>query len=633
MPATYGGTKGSFIRHAFESNRSETSSVLLSPTKHQYKKAESTAAEQNVDITGKISFVNRTRLSPKRVIEKASTNGQTLECNSKHTDLAALFGCLDDLPGDEDRNNDERVPKRRKTTFFAAGASKYYNPDEKLSDESSSEDLDTLDKEMKQDSRIDESIGTIIKQLSDDKRDSNGKTDLNKARALKVARYTTFVRNMSLKGRTYETTRSFRADKRTISDDDESTGDENTDDGYTDNRKDISSKSGDRSGDKVLSTLDLRISGINAQNKEELDLFVEGYEAERLARNRKDILEEFLQQIHEQTSFAKYLSTRGFPIIFLNQSLRKDCSVESISGIWVRIFLELLKPNANCATLTSYCRVIPNQPKFILTLLHSDKVQSRSNMLEVLSILCDISADFDITKYFNEEEKSGFIKELRTCIENPKLSVESTDHCLKIYHQMVLTGNVSDEVFFFKLTLSIMKFVRDHTGCESRKLVSILKLGISLTSSLNEDDNGLRKRIRDVLFNSEIFTGLIEIAESNMKSRGGDQLSLFALGYLVNFADESKYLEKCNREIFKRLKKLLHAALQNGSDKTSETHVKGYLALVYGKLLTYKFLKADLDVGKKEKEKIVNVLKEFKEMISPNAQVEKKVDAILRQLV
>lgn len=637
MPSTYGGAKNGFIRHAFTSSRHISSSVSLSPTKHEQKNQILRAEKQNIVVSRKIVSADRSLTPQKKRIAESCTNRHDATSNSRSTGLTALFACLDGLATDNDESNDRRLSKRRKTTFFGSRVSNYYNPSEDSSNQDSSDDSDASSKDKSQETCVDKSIGTIIKQFCNAREKIDTGKDLNKCRARKLARYTTFVRNMSLKGRTYESTRSFRADERTISDDDDDDSSVNDDviedsNGINPNpNRNLSSLEGLNS-DKVLSTLDLRTSGINTQNKEELELFVEGYEAETSFHNRKDVLEEFLEQIRQRPSFAKYICKFGFPAMFLNQSLRKDSKVEDICGLWVMIFMELLKSSTNSRILSSFCRAIPNQPEFILTLLHSKKDEVKSSILKVLCKLVDVSTDFDITRYFQEGEQSEFIKELRTCIESSTLSTESTDHCLRIYHQMVLTGNVGDELSFYKLTLSIMKFVRDHTKCEQRKLASILKLGISLTSSLNQEEDGLRKKIRDVLFNREVFSGLIEITISNIGTQDGNQLALFALGYLVNFADESKYLQECDRSVFKKLKKVLHDNMGGANSQTAGTHVEGYLALVYGKLLTYKSLNADLSIDEQEKVTLINVLRRFEELVSSNIQIKRKVDLILKQL-
>ena len=636
MPSTYGGTNGGFIRHAFTSSRRISSSVSLSPTKHEQKNQMLRSEKQNVVVSKKFVSADRPWTHQKKRIDKSCTNRHDTTSNSGSTGLTTLFACLDGLATDNDESNDSRLSKRRKTTFFGSRVSNYYNPSEDSSNQDSSDDSDASSKDKSQETCVDESIGTIIKQLGNVREKIDMDKDPNKCRARKLARYTTFVRNMSLKGRTYESTRSFRADERTISDDDDgsSVDDDITEDSNvinTNTNTNLSSLDGLNS-DKVLSTLDLRTSGLNTQNKEELELFMEGYEAETSFYNRKDVLKEFLEQIRQRPSFAKYICKFGFPVMFLNQSLREDSKVEDICSLWVMIFMELLKSSTNSRILSSFCRAIPNQPEFILTLLHSKKDEVKSSILKVLCKLVDVSTDFDITRYFQEDEQSEFIKELRNCIESSSLSIESTDQCLRIYHQMVLTGNVGDELSFYKLTLSIMKFVRDRTKCEQRKLVSILKLGISLTSSLNHEENGLRKKVRDVLFNREVFSGLIEITISNIGSQDGNQLSLFALGYLVNFVDESKYLQECDRSVFKKLKKVLHDNMGGANSQTAETHVEGYLALVYGKLLTYKSLNADLSIDEQEKATLINVLRRFEELISSNIQIKRKVDLILKQL-
>ncbi len=636
MPSTYGGTNGGFIRHAFTSSGRISSSVSLSPTKHEQKNQMLRSEKQNVVVSKKFVSADRPWTHQKKRIAKSCTNRRDTTSNSGSTGLTTLFACLDGLATDNDESNDSRLSKRRKTTFFGSRVSNYYNPSEDSSNQDSSDDSDASSKDKSQETCVDESIGTIIKQLGNVREKIDMDKDPNKCRARKLARYTTFVRNMSLKGRTYESTRSFRADERTISDDDDGTSvdDDIIEDSNvinTNTNTNLSSLDGLNS-DKVLSTLDLRTSGINSQNKEELELFMEGYEAETSFYNRKDVLKEFLEQIRQRPSFAKYICKFGFPAMFLNQSLRKDSRFEDICSLWVMIFMELLKSSTNSRILSSFCRAIPNQPEFILTLLHSKKDEVKSSILKVLCKLVDVSTDFDITRYFQEDEQSEFIKELRNCIESSSLSIESTDQCLRIYHQMVLTGNVGDELSFYKLTLSIMKFVRDRTKCEHRKLASILKLGISLTSSLNHEENGLRKKVRDVLFNREVFSGLIEITISNIGSQDGNQLSLFALGYLVNFVDESKYLQECDRSVFKKLKKVLHDNMGGANSQTAETHVEGYLALVYGKLLTYKSLNADLSIDEQEKATLINVLRRFEELISSNIQIKRKVDLILKQL-
>ncbi|QPG74982.1 hypothetical protein FOA43_002322 [Brettanomyces nanus] len=513
-----------------------------------------------------------------------------------NANLESLFGSLD-------HRNLPNKPSARstKTTFFNIRTPTYNSEDEEKDPEETAGGSVT---------QISRQLNLSVQKL-DSESHIEQNMDIKEPITNTSSLGNSLIENIARSSRTYGATRSFKADETRLSEDEG----ENEDDYFDD-------QVANKTNTNIQSTLDLRISGMNNQFKEEVDIFIEDYGSEDHLHNKLQILMDFKERISEDNDFGQFVGTTGLPAEFIESILKPGDYDTGIGLGLVEICNIIQRQNNNHYAVILFCRGFQHRRNALGKLLA--ETNQPDKVIEFLGFLAGKGEDIDISLLV---DKQGAEKILETIVDRLKNASKSQSqsflhYCIQIYSSMMVSKALEPKEILLDSTDQILQIVINYRQYTRDLLVSVLQSGVFITSTL--DVESLPETVSSQLYSEPLFQSLLEIA---MRSKDS-QLTLFALGYLVNFTEEDKFINRLDHKSILPMKSYLDR-LNLDSRVAEDVYKVGYFCLIYSRLLANNNFVKWLTVSRETRPKLIIGLRRFNETIPNEEKLKDQINYLL----